>query len=345
MDSLWIKLKCWGLVVVLAAGGSSLAFAQSATLQGQAIQFSSPDASDGPVDSPSLTPKAPPLPDFPGAPQASSIFGFNAPARSGPLPRPQIFAPSQRARDAADQKKNWVLMTPEEILGVKTPEQIMGIPERDAAGQEKRLTPLERYWERQNASHVAGTNGYQPAGGLGRMNFQDDQSAPFSADTANTPTSRNMDSKSIWNNLLNSGQSVDAAGQNGGGMWQKLLGAPQPSSPVAVQTSDQLADLERFRQLLGSASPPAVAAPPTPSIFYASPDSSSDPILGEIKVNPAGASFTPLSSGISVPKGLSSLPGITTQSRAAAATPTLMPQNPPWVMNGPDLFTPPQRKF
>ncbi len=343
MDSHLANLKCWGLVVVLAAGWSSLALAQAAS-SGQAIQFSSPGGTDDAAESPSLTSKAVPLADFSGAPQSSSVFNFRPPATAEALPRPQIFPPSQRARDLADQKKNWVLMTPAEILGVKTPEQMMGVPERDAAGQEKRLTPLERYWERQNAPRAAGTNGFQPDGGLGRISFMDDQNSPATAGAMNAPTARTMDSKSIWNKLLNNNPDVDAGGQNEGGVWQKLLGASLPSPPATAPTPARLAEQERFRQLLGGASPAATAAPAR--AFFSSPDFSADPILGELKVNPAGASYAPLSSGIGVPKGVLSLPGITTPSRAsAAATPSLMPQNPPWVMSGPELFTPPQRKF
>jgi hypothetical protein len=105
-----------------------------------------------------------------------------------------------------------------------------------------------------------------------------------------------------------------------------------------------MADMERFRQLLGS-SVPAASAPNPGRTFYSSPGATVDPILGEIKINPAGASYTPLSSGIGMPKGVSPLPGITTLNRASAATPAMFPQTQPWVMNGPELSTPPQRKF
>lgn len=346
MDSRCANLKCWGLVVALAAGWSSLAFAQATASSGQAIQFSSPAGSDDAAESPSLTPKAAQLPDFSGAPQSSSVFNFGPPATAEALPRPQIFSPAQqRARDMAEQKKSWVLMTPAEILGVKTPEQMMGITERDAAGQEKKLTPLERYWERQNTPRMAGTNGYQPDNGLGRMSFLDEQNPPSAANALNEPSARTMDSKSIWNKLLNNNPDVDASRQDQGGVWQQLLGTP---SPVATApTPARLAEQERFRQLLGAASPAAAVAPARArSYFSSSPDSSVDPILGELKVNPVGASYAPLSSGIGVPKGVLPLPGITAPGRvSAAAKPALMPQAPPWVMNGPELFTPPQRKF
>lgn len=341
MDSRWINLKCWGLVVVFAMGWSSFACAQASS--GQAIQFSSPDGNDDTTESPSLTPKAAPLPDFSGAPQSSTVFNFSPPGATEPLPRPQIFPPSQRALDLAEQKKNWVLMTPAEILGVKKPDNLLGVTERDAAGQEKQSTPLERYWERQNAARMGGTNGYQPDNGLGRMNYLDDQNSQAPANTPNLSTTRTLDSKSIWNKLLNNTPGDDSNGQGEGGVWQRLLGAPAPLPTATTPTPNQMADMERFRQLLGS----AAASSPTPGrTFYSSPGATVDPILGEIRINPAGASYTPLSSGIGMPKGVLPLPGITTVNRASTApAPALLPQTPPWVMSGPELFTPPQRKF
>ena len=354
-----INLKYLWLAVALALGVPCWASAQSAAPQERPIQFSSPDGGDESVESPSLINKPAPLPDFSGAPQSSSsVFNFGAPEMKEPLPPPQNFQPSQQQRDAAAAKKDWILMTPEEILGVKTPEQMMGVTERDAAGQEKKLTPLERYWDRQSQtpSYRPATNGYQPANGLGQMNFLDGQNARPEANRENLPAARSMEKKSIWNQLLNSSSDMDAARQaaNEGSIWQKLMGTAPDASVISGSDPAKLADMERFRQLLGSAAPPSslpttlpvATAPVNP--LYAPADTTVDPILGELKVNAAGASFAPLSSGIGVPTGLGALPGITTPRREASTTtttPSSQLQNPPWVMNGPGLFTPPQRKF
>lgn len=354
-----INLKCLWLAVGLALGGPCWASAQSAAPQERPIQFSSPDSGDDAAESPSLINKPAPLPDFSGAPQSSSsVFDFGAPQMTEPLPRPQIFQPSQQQRDAVAAKKDWILMTPEEILGVKTPEQMMGVTERDAAGREKKLTPLERYWDRQNQNPAYGpaTNGYSPANALGQMNFLDSQNIQPAVNQENLPAARTLETKSIWNQLLNSSPDMDAARQaaNAGSIWQKLMGTVPNASVISGPDPAKLADMERFRQLLGSAAPPSalpsslpVAAAPMNSL-YAPADSTVDPILGELKVNPAGASFAPLSSGIGVPAGLGALPGLTAPRREASATtttPSSQLQNPPWVMNGPGLFTPPQRKF
>lgn len=352
MNSCRFILKCPWLVVVLALGLPSLGSAQSAAPQDQPIQFSSPDGGTQPAESPSLINKPAPLPDFSGAPQSSSsVFNFGAPDVAAPLPLPQIFQPSQQQRDAAAAKKDWILMTPAEILGVKTPEQMMGITERDAAGQEKKLTPLERYWDRQNTAYGPATNGYQPASSLGQMNFLGSQDARLAAKQENLPPARTMETKSIWSQLLNSPSDMDAASQaaSQGSIWQKLMGQPATAPVSSGPNPDQLADMERFRQLLGTAAPPPASLPSSAPVnpLYAPANTTVDPILGELKMNPAGASFAPLSSGVGVPQGLGSLPGITTQRRQApaASTPASQIQTPPWVMRGPELFAPPQRKF
>src|SRR5580693_8522200 len=56
-----------------------------------------------------------------------------------------------------DNKKNWTLLTPEEILGVPTAEKILGLPEPD---DEKNLTVTERYLKRLNDQEqsVSATN-------------------------------------------------------------------------------------------------------------------------------------------------------------------------------------------
>ena len=64
-------------------------------------------------------------------------------------------------QDLSDRRKNWILLTPAEILGATTPEKILGIQEHDAAGQPKNSTAMERYTERQNQMLLANTNAFQ----------------------------------------------------------------------------------------------------------------------------------------------------------------------------------------
>ena len=57
-------------------------------------------------------------------------------------------------------------------------------------------------------------------------------------------------------------------------------------------------------------------------------------------VNPVGASFAPLSSGIGRPAGLTPLPGIAgaTNWQSSAASPAWAPQPPPWLVASTSAF-------
>src|SRR6185437_2717543 len=57
---------------------------------------------------------------------------FNNYSPSLPLPRP-VFLGNQdaAAQDALNKRKNWMLLTPEQILGVQAPEDILGVKKPD----------------------------------------------------------------------------------------------------------------------------------------------------------------------------------------------------------------------
>jgi hypothetical protein len=271
---------------------------------------------------------------------------FNPPSGLNDFPRPQQISPSEQRRLQQLQldKKNWLLLTPAEILGVKTPEKILGVTERDAAGNEKKLTPLERYWERQNQVRMPMTNSFQTGNGLGRWEIPGQPEA----NGANPPTGRGLDTKSIWERLMNSAPDAAAAdaarqNQNEPSVWQKLLGGTRPE-PVRAPSPARLAEAARFQQLLGAGSPTASAPPRRTD--YSSRPVTADPIFGQQKLNPIGASFLPLSSGIGVPVGVMPLPGIVASPLPAPiSAPAWAPQRPPWQSGKSDMFAVPPRKF
>jgi len=66
-----------------------------------------------------------------------------------PLPQPSRAttpAKEKKLRDALDRKKNWVFMTPEEMLTGQDPNQLLGEDKKDDA--EKNMTPMQRYMYR-----------------------------------------------------------------------------------------------------------------------------------------------------------------------------------------------------
>ena len=64
---------------------------------------------------------------------------------------------SKRAKELLERRKNWVFMSPEDLLAGPTVEEILKAPEYDADGQEKKeLPPLERYYQRLAAKRPGG---------------------------------------------------------------------------------------------------------------------------------------------------------------------------------------------
>jgi hypothetical protein len=296
----------------------------------QPILFSSPDngsAADLKGVGGSSTP------DLQDAFQAPSSFDPNKSDATPSAPGiPSTSAPEgERLQKMLDDRKNWVFMTPAEILGVATPEEILGIPDRNAAGQRQNSTAIERFTERQMQG---GTNGFQSGDSYSWWNSHNRDNSPnaslpnlISSDLANSSPVMNINSfvTAPKDNLF-AGQGVNA------------------SQPLQTPNIAQQAEINTFEQLLE----PTRASAPLSSLTPVDRnlENSSDPIFGPAKNNDAGASFTPLSSEIATPTGLTPLPGIATQKDTQPQTPpSWAPKPPPWLSQEPQPFVMPQRKF
>lgn len=318
---------------------------------GQSILFSSPESDTVFSNMPSLSPKPPESLDFGNTLQAPPSFSFSGPSVDTPLPvgAPAVsHAETLRLQDRLDRRKNWMLLTPAEILGATTPEKIMGIQEHDTAGRPKNLTALERYTERQNQTPPVNAN----TNAFPSWNFSDKQ-----PDTLNSIPGGLGSPDNIAGSLLNpAADNQTFAGQNGNNSWSKLFGSPSPSPVVTLA---QQANMERFRQLLkpGSSS---TAAPTTPSSSTAAlttpsllidikislPQTALSSGLGQSSLTPVGASFTPLNNGIGKPAEMPKLPSIWSLSLTSPPSAAAWaPQPPPWLSPTPQPFAIPQRKF
>jgi hypothetical protein len=305
---------------------------------GQSILFSSPESDTVFSNMPSLSPKPPESLDFGNTLQAPSSFNFSGPSVDTPLPvGVPVFSPAEalRMQELLDRRKNWMLLTPTEIIGATTPEKIMGIQERDAAGRPKNLTALERYTERQNQTPPVNTNAFPT------WNFSDQQ-----PDTSNSIPGGLGSPNNMAGLLFNPAPDNQIfAGQNGNNNWSKLLGSPSPS-PVVILA--QQTDMDRFRQLLqpGSSSTAAAATPLLSGIKISLPQTALSSGLGQSALTPVGASFTPLNSGIGKPAELPKLPSIWSLSLTSPPSAAAWaPQPPPWLSPTPQSFAFPQRKF
>lgn len=336
-----------GLPLAAAAGLAVFpAPAQSpASRGGQPILFSSPTADNIGSNTPSLSPQPPELLEFKDAADAPPQFSFNNLPQAAPLPAVPLptLAGILREQDRQDRNRNWAMLTPAEILGVATPENILGVAERDAFGQSKNSTALERYFERRNQLLL-----------LARTNA-------LPTDIASPAWISSSDRHDDWG-FIYRGQESPAgmarpslnpvpddpfqARQNEDSSWSKLFEAT-PTALAPGPDQAQVGEMERFRQLLNSGSPAVPAATPNlgglrtslPHSLLSSESDRSQP-------NRIGASYAPLTSGFGRPAEMPKLTspwGLNYTSSPPASA--WAPQLAPWLSPTPQPFTVPQRKF
>jgi len=320
----------WWLVVAVATAAVPGARAQSSVTPGQAIIFSAPD--DGDVsNTPSLAAQPPVSQDFGDAAHAPD-FNFQTPATTGA--RLPVTRPATVSQAEADRRANWALLTPAEVLGVTTPDQMLKISERDAAGQRKNPTAVERFYERQNEAQ---TNG--PAGGIFSStpplhgNFQDNGAGLLNANVFK-PSSGGFGNQAQASDSFRTPGKNMASGQNGDEGWLKNFVSTETK---AEQSPSQAADMAEFRKLLEPIQPSKPSgASSGDGLFSASKAS----VFGQ-PANPSSGLFN---NGIG---GYPALPGGVGQSTlpAVTAAPDWKPKLPPWMLKGPQPGVVPQRQF
>ena len=239
-----------------------------------------------------------------------------------------------------NNRKNWTLMTPEEIMGVQTPEQIFGLSELDP---EKKLSPEQRYLKREeNATTAAATNAMAGNNIFSHKGFglfdQPDADDPFSAGDGKKNGVKASDFSQIFGQSQNSifGQKSRPS----------QFGPGTSSSPVvgAKEKLAEEAEMARFRALIGEVPQPGV--PTTTPMPLSAPSPSLQPLS---QFDPFGH---PLAS--SQPKDLSQPTSVTPLTEYTGAytpvkkakKPSWEAQPPPWLSDG---STPPNglpvRKF
>lgn len=332
------------LLVLGVAWAACSAEAQPAGRRpGQAIIFSSPDDEGVSTNLPSLTAKPPALLDLANTVQSP---GANLGAASGAEPAmappdPAVYpAPALPMRRRLDQQKNWTQQTPEEILGLPTPKQILGITDRNAPGQAKNETAMARYSDRPDQSQFRTNDDHYGLANLAlRRDFSDESELQFNPDIW-TPAGGKSDNPVSARQFLNTTmdrRTASVLGAQSG--WSKSFNLP---APPPKPTPEQEAAMEQFRQLLEPHAPPggpakaeALARP----IFAGSAEV-------PVAASPLGAAYAPLNSGISTPVGVSPLPRLFNQTNAMTIyEPAWKPQPPPWASSAPQLDVMPQRKF
>jgi hypothetical protein len=318
MDFLRFNLKLWASVV-FTAGALAHCSAQTQPSDGSVI-FSKP-ADNGPAEPASSLE----LPDETSSQPFRSLAG---PSQRFPLPQADANAALQKE---LEDRKNWTLMTPEEIMGVQTPEQIFGLTEQDP---DKNLSPEERYLKRrEKAETAAETNALSGANGWEHKDLglfdQPDTSDPFS------PQYKQTDS-STFSRIFSPAQT-SLFGQKTAS--SKMT--PVSSSSQAKADKEEEEEMARFRALIGEVPPPSLS--PTPALSVSSP--SLQPLS---QFDALGHPVESRDSDLSKPNELTSLAQFTGSYTPPKKTkkPSWEPQAPPWLSDGSTPpTTPPVRKF
>jgi hypothetical protein len=248
----------------------------------------------------------------------------------------------QKLQKQMDEKKNWALGTPEEILGVPTVEKIMGLPEH---GTEDQLSMEERYLHRQERQrNETATNSLSVLTGLDENPFglserkrkQDGQNLLQEKDGRANYLNRELAASRL--------QPRENAARNGNGFWKSAFD-PQPQV-VSQAGFDQQAALDRYRatmEMSAMEKPTAVSEISHPAMPMRDPNLQPLP-----DYNPAGSTVRPLQDTIGRPTGIMPLPTVTgtrpTQSLPEKRKPLV--NQPPWLQDGSSPpTTPPMRKF
>jgi len=312
--------------------------AQPLMQQGQPIIFSAPDDSSTASNAPSLAARTPDAPDFSDAVRAPD-FNFKNLPKTGtrlPPPPPATISPAE-----ADRRANWMLMTPAEILGVATPEEILKIPERDAAGQRKNLTVTERYNERQHREQTNGNGGLWPDTQSLHGDFSENKPGRLSANDFNQPGKGFSNPDQTDDPFLKppSGNGATAA-QNGNAGWSKIFIS---SETAPVQSPSQAADMAEFRKLLEPGQPSKSSKPSSGDGLFSPLQSQQGSAFGQ-PASPSGTSLGQFNNGVG---GLPPMPGVIGQNVSPTLTtaPDWRPKLPPWMSQEPQQGVVPKRKF
>lgn len=310
----------------------------------QTIQFSKPVNQDPAATANAFLPqanhKAPAAFNAP-----TSLFGNGPDFDTLPAPPPVTYNPNAAQwQKVLEDRKNWSLMTPAQILGVPTPETILGITDP----QENKLSPEERYLQRQERLSQTGITNALQREDTGLWRKDDATTGPFQPTDDNSqfadspdgsrrnPTMPNLNRSPFFNPNQ---RSLADMNQRMNPTWASPFESPEP---LRKTTPEQLAGMERFRAFMQS--PPAPDR--TPASFSAQPAVPPDPFLQSLPpYNPAGHSVAPLRTDITKPTGIMPLAGVSGLPPAPAKKAPLV-EPPPWMSQpSPQSSTLPQRQY
>lgn len=272
-------------------------------------------------------------------------IGKVAPLRQ--LPPPNLNSKHlKELLEKKEKQKDWVFETPGDSGSELTPEEIFKISEFGSDGQlKKKMTPLERFYERlerQPAGRTNQTNGDEsflteknPDGRDEPTSLSTEKNREPVAKTA-TPTSKQL--------LGDDPGSTFPADPGKTRSLSEILSFGQVESPETIRA--RAARLQEFKQLLEprTASPPG-AGGGTMTLFNRAPATGFTPPPGlePLSIASPRDSFSPPPTSVSAPPRPQGIPGIA--SGFPSLTPTPLPVEPPRSPLASPTFNLPKRKF
>ena len=266
------------------------------------------------------------------ASSSPSLFGS---ARTSPLPPPNSAAWQKELND----RKNWTLMTPEEIMGIQSPEQIFGLKELDP---NKNLSPEQRYLKREENAGNSGTSpliGKDAANkGLGLFDQLQNDDPSLSGDGKKDDTG-NSDFSRIF--------GASQTSLFGAKSQSTQLGAVNSAAASAKAKLAEDAEMARFRTLIGEVPQPEIIPATTTTTLL--PSSGSSPSLRPLAdFDPFGHPLASQPKNLSQPTGVTPLTAYTGSYTPVkkAKRPSWEPQPAPWLSgDSTPPSGPPVRKF
>jgi hypothetical protein len=261
-----------------------------------------------------------------------SLGGVMAfPYQPPPVPPVQ----NQRFKELIDRRKNWVFMSPEELNGDQTIEEVLGVSQFDTGGEKKkRLSAVERFYQRleQESRLMAGRSAKNVKAGKGSVLKEKD-----------SPMARHLtETEKTLRHIFNANPTGDyLPWVNDQGVGSELFDPADVSSATFESTQTQIDRRKEFLQILEprlllESSPNFITPTISQPGLAAQPPSWTAPLAPSAPLPPSAVS--PVSS-----PGLAELPGskasVPSQPTVAPAVQTEPPRFPQPVT------TPPPRKF
>lgn len=155
-----------------------------------------------------------------------------------------------------DERKNWALMTPREIMGVPTPESILGVQDLD---DELGLTVEQRYLRRLDRGSESGATNSASRGANDDLD-RDLKLIGNRDDAGRLGSFSSFTGIDAANSVKNGGALKGGRGDgNQTAAVSAWSSAFQSQTVGAKETQEQLAGMERFREFMGGSAAPKTA--------------------------------------------------------------------------------------